>query len=201
MSRQGEIGRIAAILGGRMFTTRELGPYMAFASPIQGDGQIEAMRQVRVLTSLLERHCPEWHARGYTVFLGYPSDREGQILFAVPGADPIQLMDLFDVGSYNDFTGDTPARAKGYMASLFETDPFVPYQVDAANFKVRFINPVSPARAADIARAVGEFDRDAYEFATAPADVDAAQPDLDQSPIDLLARRIQETGILGLWWD
>jgi hypothetical protein len=53
-----------------------------------------------------------------TVFLGYPDVAQDYIVFAIPNPDPdpIRLMDIFDVGSYNDNIGDTPERAKRYMA-------------------------------------------------------------------------------------
>jgi hypothetical protein len=111
----------------------------------------------------------------------------------------MQLMDIFDVGSYNDFTGDTPDRAKRYMGGLFATDPFVPYLVDAANFKVRFINPVSVARADDIAHAVAEFDLDAYGLVSAPGDPESGDEAAD--PVELLREFILKEQKLDLWWD
>ncbi len=82
------------------------------------------------------------------------------------------------------------------MASLFATNPFVPYLVDPANFRVRFLAPVSPARAHEIALAVMEFNPDAYFDLPA---IDDTDPEFD--PVEHFARVIQERQKLDLWWD
>jgi hypothetical protein len=221
MNRPREIEQIEAALG-CIFTSQALGPYSAFCSPVEPrfsemsgrlEGHLEieaASAKVHNLTEQLEEYCLPWSAMGYTVFAGYRADFGPQRVFAIANADPIQLMDIFDVGSYNDMTGDTPDRARRYMATLFKTDPFVPYQVDAANFKVRFINPVSAARAGEIAQAVAEFDPDAYafvtpsqfedeeEFAHEPAGPEPEPPD---DPVDAMQQLIMKTRKLELWWD
>jgi hypothetical protein len=222
MNRTREIEQIEETLG-RMFTTQELGPYSAFCSPIdapinetsgrlEGNVEIEdVLATIHKVTQQLEEYCLRWSAMGYTVFVGYPNDFGPHTVFAIANADPIQLMDIFDVGNYNDMTGDTPDRAKRYMAKLFKTDPFVPYHVDAANFKVQFVNPVSAARAGEIAEAIVEFNPDAYalvnlprfddddDFADEPAGPEYQRH--DESPVDVMQRLIMHTRKLELWWD
>jgi hypothetical protein len=221
MNRPREIEQIEAALG-RTFATQELGPYTAFCSPIdapinqtrgrpEGNVPTHGVREtLDSVTKQLEEHCLLWSAAGYTVFVGYPNDFGPHSVFAVANADPIQLMNIFDVGNYNDMTGDTPDRAQRYMAKLFKTDPFVPYHVDAANFKIRFVNPVSAARAGEIAQAIVEFDPDAFALVSPPRFEDegfANQPagpesrPEDESPVDVMQRLIMNTRKLELWWD
>ncbi len=218
MHRPREIEEIEKALS-CTFTSQELGPYSAFCSPIDVpitqlagtiDGNIQiqdGLAKVDRTIAELEQQCVRWSAMGYTVFVGYANDFGPNTLFAIANADPIQLMDIFNVGAYNDLTGDTPDRAKRYMAKLFKSDPFVPYHVDAANFKVRFINQVGAARAGEIAQAVMEFNPDAYALinvddgvpADEPADLDFELQDDDGAA--LMRRRILKTQKLELWWD
>jgi len=195
MNRPREIAEIEATLH-CTFSTRELGPYVAFQSPLVPSGQADALNECHRLTPVVEQHCLHWNAMGYTVFLGY-TDVDGFAVLAVPDADPLRLMNLFAVGSYNDVTGDTPERARRYMAELFATDPFVPYLVDAANFKVRFVQPVSAARADEIAHAIAEFDPDAWQLLGAPD----LEDEYDVDPIDLVRQAIVNEQKLELWWD
>jgi hypothetical protein len=222
MNRPREIEQIERALG-RTFTSERLGPYSAFCSPIDlplnevigtSDGKIkieDGLKKVDGTINQLEQHCVGWNALGYTVFVGYANDFGPNTVFAIANADPIQLMDIFNVGAYNDMTGDTPDRVKRYMSQLFKTDPFVPYHVDAANFKVRFINQVSAARASEIAQAVLEFNPDAYalvdpcqlEDDSVPAN-EHAGPAFElqaESGADLMQRRIMQARKLELWWD
>jgi hypothetical protein len=187
-----EIAEIEATLG-CTFTTRELGPYVAFQSPLTQDGgQTAALRECDRVTNQVRQHCLRWKSLGYTVFVGY-LDFGGHTLFAIPQADPLQLMDIFDVGRYNDFSGDTAAFARRYMARLFETDPFVPYMVDAANFRIRFLTPVSSARAGELAEGIAEFNPDAYQLLPDLGEVD--------DPIQHLRQIILKDQKLELWWD
>jgi hypothetical protein len=197
MNRPRAIDQIEASLG-YTFTTGNLGPYLAFQSLIKQD-QLGRATEFDRLMEELEQHSLQWNASGYTVFLGYLDVVDDYIVFAIPNADPIQLMDIFDVGNYNDSSGTTPERAKRYMAKLFETEPFVPYLTDAANFKVRFINPVSAARAGEIARAIAEFAPESYELVWSPADPESG--DEAEDPIDLLRQSIMKAQKLELWWD
>ena len=202
MNRPPEITQIEALLG-RTFTTLEtIGPYSAFRAPI--DEPRVAITPAgsefpldRVIETVGE-HCLWCHGLSYTVFVGLPDDVGPPSLYAIADADPIRLMAVFDVGNHNDFTGDTPARARRYMAALLTTDPFVPYFADPAGFKVRFIDHVSAARARDIAGAVLEFDPDAVALGEALAHVeDAGDIDIHNA----LGQVIHKRQRLELWWD
>jgi hypothetical protein len=203
MNRPREIELIEAVLG-YTFTPANLGTYLAFHSPIKQDQQVGGPLEFDRLMKELEQRCLEWHASGYTVFLGYPDVAENYIVFAIPNPDPIRLMDIFDVGNYNDISGDTPERAKRYMATLFATDPFVPYLVDAASFRVRFLNPVGAARAGEIAHAIAEIAPESYELVWSPEDPESAPPesgDEAEDPIECLRQSIMTAQKLELWWD
>jgi hypothetical protein len=202
MNRPPEIEQIEARFG-RTFTTLEaIGPYMAFRTSID-EPQVtispagSEFPLDRVIQTAGE-HCLWCHSLGYAVFVGLPDDVGPPSLYAIAGADPIRLMAVFDVGNHNDFTGDTPARARRYMAALLTTDPFVPYFADPAGFKVRFIDHVTAARARDIAGAVLEFDPDAVALGEALDDIEEAG-DIDIR--DALGRVIHRRQRLELWWD
>lgn len=183
-----------AILGCTFTAVRAVDEYAAHHAPLpDGPRRYELLQ---ALTARLDEHCLRFRASGYTVFLGLLDDRDPPGLFAIAGADPIRLMAIFAVGSHNDVIGDTPDRAARFMASLSATDPFVPYLVDPANFRVRFLGPVSLERAREIAGAVLEFDPDAY---CEVAQIEDADQDFD--PVEQLARNIQARQKLDLWWD
>ena len=117
MNRPREIEQIERALG-RTFAAQQLGPYSAFCSPIDvpihevfgtSDGNVkieDGLKKVDRAINALEHHCVAWSAIGYTVFVGYANDFGPNTVFAIPNADPIQLMDIFNVGAYNDMTGD-----------------------------------------------------------------------------------------------
>lgn len=202
MNRPPEIKQIEALLG-RSFTTVEtIGPYLAFRAPID-EPRVTIMPAgsefpLDRLIETVGEHCLRCHGLGYTVFVGLPDDTGPPSLYAIANADPIRLMAMFDVGNHNDYTGDTPVRARRYMAALSTTDPFVPYFVDPAGFKVRFIDRVSAALARDIAGAVLEFDPDALAVGEALTRLEDAG-DLDI--VDALGQVIHERQRLELWWD
>src|SRR5262245_51632728 len=120
MNRPPEITQIEALLG-RTFTTLEtIGPYSAFRT------QIDEPRVTltpagsefpldRVIETVGD-HCIWCHGLSYTVFVGFPDDVGPPSLYAIAAADPIRRMEVFDVGKHNDFTGDTPPRARRYKA-------------------------------------------------------------------------------------
>lgn len=202
MNRPQEIEQIEARLGRTFKTLETIGPYSAFRARIDEprvvftpDGSEFPLD--RVIETAGE-HCLWCHGLGYTVFVGLPDDVGPLSIFAIADADPIVLMTVFDVGNHNDFTGDTPARARRYMTALLTTDPFVPYSADPAGFKVRFVNHVSAARAREIAEAVLEFDPDAVALGEAFADVENAG---DIDILDVLGQRIHKRQRLELWWD
>ena len=67
------------------------------------------------------------------------------------------------------------------MAQLYMTNRFVPYFIDAAGFKVAFMQPVTPERAQEIENAIGAFAPDSYDLANQQV--------------------ILQTQRLELWWD
>ena len=201
MNRPPEITQIEALVGRTFATLETIGPYVAFRAPIDeprftttpagSEFPLE-----RVIETVGE-HCLRCHSLSYTVLVGLPGAGPPS-LFAIADADPIRLMAVFDVGNHNDFTGDTPARARRYMAALSTTDPFVPYFADPAGFKVRFIDQVSAARARDIAAAVLEFAPDAVALGEALTPVEEAG---DIDILDALGQVICKRQRLELWWD
>ena len=170
-----EIHHIEATLGPRFEKIRRLSHHSAFYATLP------AGETTTELTAKIEEHCVCWHAKGYTVFVGSLEGDHGPGLFAFFDITPVELMEIFNVGSHNDFFGHTPNRAQRYMRRLYETDKFVPYFIDAAGFKVRFVASVSAARAQEIEQAVLDFDPDAYDAANQSA--------------------ILQKQKLELWWD
>jgi hypothetical protein len=175
MNRPSELKAIEGALGPTFDTVRTCAQHSAFYSPIP------ARHSSHVLTCLIEKHCLEWNAMGYTVFVGLLEGDRRHGVFAIFDADPIQLMAVFKVGSQNDLFGHTSRLAQAYMRTLYQTDKFVPYFVAPLGFKVRFVNQVSATRAREIESAVLDFDPDAYDLA-------------NQSVI-------VQTQKLELWWD
>jgi hypothetical protein len=174
MHRPLEIQQIEAILGPTFDSVRRLGNHAAFYGTVPDDS-------TAALTEKIAEHCVRWHAKEYTVFVGCIEGDRTSGLFAFFNINPVQLMEIFNVGGHNDFFGHTPNRAQRYMRRLYETDEFVPYFIDAAGFKVRFVKQVSAARAQEIEKAVLDFDPDAYDAANQFA--------------------ILQKQTLELWWD
>jgi hypothetical protein len=202
MSRPSEIAQIEGFIGRSFTTVERVGEYPAFRVSLTGPRVVFNVERTEfpldeVIETVCER-CLRCHALGYTVFVGLTDDTGPQAIYAIADADPIRLMALFDVGSHNDFIGDTPARARRYMAALLATNAFVPYYMDAAGLKVRFIDPVSEARARVIAHAVVEFNSDAVTLVETLADDEHAG---DVDIVDLLGRTIHQRQRLELWWD
>jgi hypothetical protein len=175
MTRPFEIQQIEATLGPTFDTVRRLSNHAALYASLPADEDTNA------LTDRIAEHCVRWNAMGYTVFVGFLEGDRSHGIFAFFNANPVQLMEIFNVGSHNDFFGHTPNRAQRYMRKLYETDKFVPYFIDAAGFKVRFIKPVSAVRAREIEKAIMDFDPDACDSANEAA--------------------ILQKQKLELWWD
>jgi hypothetical protein len=175
MDRPPEIAQIEATLGRSFSKMRSVANASAFYVLLPLDSNSQAA------TELIEKHCVQWHARGYTVFVGYVEGDANHGIFALPNINPVRLMESFHVGGHNDLLGDTPVRAARYMGELYKTEAFVPYFVDSAGFKVTFINHVSAARAEEIEHAIVEFDPEAY--------------DLTNHETILAHQRVE------LWWD
>jgi hypothetical protein len=175
MTRTPELQRIEATLGRTFSVVRPLpdGSALYLRLPNHESGHTMATQ--------IEEHCLRWNTEGYTVFVGMLSGDRHYGIFALPNVDPVRLMEIFEVGRHNDFGIDAAGRAARYMRALYETDRFVPYFIDPAGVKVRFVERVSVARAGEIEASVLDFDPDAYEFANQEA--------------------ILREQKLALWWD
>jgi len=151
---------------------------------------IDQTRQDELIDAI-EPRCVDWDDAGHTVFVGALGHGPHGV-FALPVVDPTELMAAFAVGSHHDLSprGDTAARARLAMQQILRDAPFVPYFIDAAGMKVRFVDPVPPLLAQRIEVAVLDFDLEALDL----IDDDGREP-------PSLASSIHRTQRLQLWWD